>query len=205
MMSSGPRPSAQTGTPPASGAVLRDARPSDAPFLAECIMAGMHFTDFDKCMTDDMSLILKRLTLCEERPDTLYTYARTRVAELAGQPAGALLSYPGELYKELKESTFKEFWQAFFEEFAHDDPETEAGEYYLDSLAVLPAFRRQGIGRALLEDGIRIGRGLGYDQIALVADSDYPHLIRLYESVGFVPAGRRHAFGTDFLRMICGK
>jgi len=36
----------------------------------------------------------------------------------------------------------------------------------------------------------------------LVADSEYDHLIRLYESIGFVPAEHRHAFGTDFLRMI---
>ena len=29
-----------------------------------------------------------------------------------------------------------------------------------------------------------------------------PHLINLYFSIGFVPADHRHAFGTDFLRMI---
>ena len=181
---------------------IRDARPSDAPFLAECIMAGMHFTDFDEFMTDDMSDILERLTLCERRPDTLYSYAHTRVAEVDGQLAGALLSYPGALYKDLKEKTFKEFWPGFFSQFAGDDPETDPGEYYLDSLAVHPAYRKLGIGRALLEDGIKMGLSQDFDKIALVADSDYPHLIRLYESIGFVPEGRRHAFGTDFLRMI---
>ena len=26
--------------------IIRDARPEDAPFLAKCVMAGMHYYDF---------------------------------------------------------------------------------------------------------------------------------------------------------------
>ena len=181
---------------------IRDAYPSDAPFLAECIMAGMHFWDFDDIMNDDMSDILDSITECETRTDTLYTHSRTRVAEVDGTPVAALLSYPGALYKGLRVRTFREFWPAFFVEHAGDDPETDPGEYYLDSLAVLPAFRHQGIGKAMLEDGIRRGIEEGFTRIALVADSTMPHLVSLYESLGFTPAEHRHAFGTDFLRML---
>ena len=181
---------------------IRDGRPSDAPFLAKCIMAGMHMYDFEEALNDDMSVILERLSICEERTDTLYTHARTRVAEFDGTPVAALLSYPGELYKPLKEKTFRELWPGFFAQFASDDPETGPGEYYLDSLAVLPAFRHQGIGRALMKDGIWIGLSKGFNQIALVADSEMPHLVSLYESLGFVPEEHRHAFGTDFQRMV---
>ena len=84
---------------------------------------------------------------------------------------------------------------------AASDQETDPGEYYLDSLAVLPSYRGRGIGRALLRDGIDKSMSLGYKQIALVADSDMPHLIKLYSSLGFIPAGHRHAFGVDFQRM----
>ena len=45
---------------------------------------------------------------------------------------------------------------------------------------------------------------LGFSQVALVADSAMPHLISLYESVGFLPAGHCHAFGVDFQRMTVG-
>lgn len=184
------------------GLLIRDARQEDAPFLAECIMAGMHFHDFGEDMSGGMSDILEGLTGCEGREDTLYSWARTRVAEVNGKPAGALLSYPGELYPGLRDKTFREYWPAFFTEHADDDLETGPGEYYLDSLAVIPAYRRRGIGRALLEDGIRKGVSLGFRRVSLVVDADYGHLIRLYESVGFVPDGHRHAFGTDFLRMV---
>lgn len=181
---------------------IRNARPEDAPFLAMCILAGMHFYDFEGQPGDDLAFFLGNLIKSESREDTLYSYARTRVAEVDGKAVGALLSYPGELYKDLKENTFREFWPEYFSQFGADDPETDPGEYYLDSLAVLPAFRKQGIGRSLLEDGIRLGIQQGFTQIALVADAEMPHLVGLYQSMGFVPAGHRHAFDTDFLRML---
>ena len=57
--------------------------------------------------------------------------------------------------------------------------ETGPGEYYLDTLAVVPEYRHRGIGRALLEDGIRLGKSKGFDLITLVVDSDMPDLVRL--------------------------
>lgn len=185
-----------------SSLVIRDARPSDAPFLAECILAGMHLYDFEEIVNDDLADALENITQSEGREDTLYTYSRTRIAEVDGKPAGALLSYPGELYKELRDKTLREYWPSFFTQFNNDESETDSGEYYLDSLAVHPDFRRLGIGRALLEDGIKIGLSKGFTQIALVADAGMPHLIKIYQSIGFVPADHRNVFGTDFLRMI---
>lgn len=181
--------------------IIRDARPSDAPFLAKCIMAGMHFYDFETEVPGDDD-IYRSLVGSERRDDLLYTYRNTRVAELGGSAVGALLSYPGEIYKDLRDKTFAELWPDFFSTHGGSDLETCPGEYYLDSLAVLPSFRGQGIGRALLMDGIQKGIRLGYCKIVLLADADMPDLVRLYGSIGFKPAGYRHAFGVDFQRMV---
>lgn len=181
---------------------IREARKEDAPFLAKCILSGMHLSDFSEYPSDYISDTLSSLTACEKREDTLYTYKRTRVAEVNGVLAGALLSYPGALYKDLREKTFRKYWPALLEHFPSDDLETDPGEYYLDSLAVHPEYRRLGIGKALLKDGVKIGLSEGFDKIALAADSECPHLIRMYKGLGFVPADHRHAFGTDFTRMI---
>jgi len=181
--------------------IIRDARPTDAPFLAKCIMAGMHFYDFETDIPDD-SDIFERLIECERREDLLYTYRYTRVVEMDGTPVGSLLSYPGEIYREMRHKTFGELWPDLAQMDAESEMETGPGEYYLDTLAVVPSCRHHGIGKALLLDGIRKGESLGYDRVALVADSGMPHLVRLYESIGFVPADHRRAFGVDFQRMI---
>ncbi|MBR1705347.1 MAG: GNAT family N-acetyltransferase [Bacteroidales bacterium] len=180
---------------------IRDARPEDASFLAKCIMAGMHFYDFEGAVPEDGD-IYERLIECEKRTDTLYSYAHSRIAETDGTVVGSLLSYPGDIYRNLRHKAFTELWPELIEMEATSDQETDPGEYYLDSLAVLPAYRGRGIGRTLLKDGIDKGIALGYKQIALVADSDMPHLVSLYSSIGFIPADHRQTFGVDFQRMI---
>lgn len=180
---------------------IRDASPTDAPFLAQCIMAGMHFHDFETEVPKDED-IYRRLCESERRNDLLYSYIRTRVAEWDGAFAGSLLSYPGDIYKEMRHKTFSVLWPEFFRMEGESEQETDPGEYYLDTLAVLPQFRRRGIGRALLEDGIQKGLSMGYKKITLVADREMPHLISLYESIGFRKADIRHAFGVEFQRMV---
>ena len=179
----------------------RRPQPEDAPFLAKCIMAGMHFFDFETELPSERD-IYDRLVECEAREDLLYSHTRTRIAEVDGIVAGSLLSYPGDIYKVMREKTFKELWPDFFREHGNSDQEADPGEYCLDTLAVLPQYRKHGIGRALLEDGIRKGQALGYGRITLVADHDMPDLIRLYESIGFRKADMRHVFGVEFQRMV---
>ena len=102
----------------------------------------------------------------------------------------------------MRRRTFEQLWPDFFKMERTSEQEADPGEYYLDTLVVLPLYRRRGIGRALLEDGIRKGFSLGYDRITLVADRDLPHLVRLYESVGFRKADIRHIFGVEFQRLV---
>ena len=62
------------------------------------------------------------------------------------------------------------------------------------TLCVAPAARRQGIARLLLEDLIRRALLLGARSISLeVAPNNQPAR-RLYESLGFTPAGRRSGY-----------
>ena len=180
--------------------IIRDARPEDAPFLAKCLIAGMHFYDFETEIPEYKDIYLD-LVDCEKRTDLLYSYKDSRIAEVDGKVVGSLLSYPGDNYKELRRKSFAVFWPDYIAIDKESELETGPGEYYLDTLAVLPEYRRRGIGRALLEDGIKRGITAGYDLLTLVVDSNMPDLIRLYESVGFQKAEHRWIFRVDFLRM----
>lgn len=124
------------------------------------------------------------------------------MAEEDGIVVGSILSYPGEIYKDLRHRTFTELWPDIMALDTNSELETGPGEYYLDTLAVLPSYRGRGIGRALIQDAIERGLGLGYYKITLVVDPDMPKLINLYSSLGFTLADHRHVFGVDFQRMI---
>ena len=107
---------------------IRNAEPFDAPFLAKCVMAGMHLFDFEE-ETPDNGELYNRLTEYERRDDLLYTYKNSRVAEVDGVVVGSLLSYPGDIYKELRHRTFIELWPDMMALDAESEQETCPGEY----------------------------------------------------------------------------
>ena len=62
-----------------------------------------------------------------------------------------------------------------------------AGEYYLDSLAIIPEFRGHGLWRLLFDDAVETAKGKGFHRVTLICDESYPKLAQLYTSYGFVP------------------
>ncbi len=72
-----------------------------------------------------------------------------------------------------------------------------ATEGYITNIAVLPECRRKGAGRALLKRLIEEGGALGLEFLTLeVRESNTP-AISLYESLGFIPVGKRPRFYSD--------
>ena len=77
-----------------------------------------------------------------------------------------------------------------------------ADEAELLTLGVLPAMRRRGIARDLLEEGIRRARTLGVRTLFLEVNIRNHPARRLYEATGFREVGRRpryYANGEDAL------
>lgn len=61
-------------------------------------------------------------------------------------------------------------------------------------IGVLPAARRQGIGRALLDAVLRDARGQGVSRLHLEVRHDNAAALGLYESAGFQVSGRRSGY-----------
>ena len=80
-------------------------------------------------------------------------------------------------------------------------PETTDGEYYLDSLSIVPDFRGHGLWRLLFDDAVEIARSKGFHLVTLICDEDYPKLGKLYSSYGFVPGDTIQYFGTQCRKM----
>ncbi len=124
-----------------------------------------------------------------------FSYRLTYLAEINGQTAGLLLVFPGR-------DTFKLVlpmsWQilSFYNPWeilrlmvrapmAAESEETRPDEFYVSHLAVLPEFRRQGVGRALLNHADTLAHAAGFAKISLCVDLDNQNAQHLYLSHGY--------------------
>jgi len=64
-----------------------------------------------------------------------------------------------------------------------------AGCWLVSNLVVDPAYRRRGIGRALMEEALAHVRSQGGNRIILQVRADNQAAVHLYQSMGFVPVG----------------
>lgn len=62
------------------------------------------------------------------------------------------------------------------------------------TLAVLPAWRRQGIGRALLEKAMKEAASVGLKTMFLDVEAENEAALRLYEAHGFIQINRRKQY-----------
>ena len=120
-----------------------------------------------------------------EREDSQYSYKNTLVAMDGQQVVGVSVSYDGSRLHELRR-TFIEAAKTYIgRDHTGMDDETQAGELYLDSLAVLPAYRRQGIAQKLLIATRERARHLHLPKVGLLVDKGNPDGEALYTKVGF--------------------
>jgi ribosomal protein S18 acetylase RimI-like enzyme len=120
-----------------------------------------------------------------EREDSQYSYKNTLVAMDGQQVVGVSVSYDGSCLHELRRA-FIEAAKAYIgKDHTGMDDETQAGELYLDSLAVLPAYRRQGIAQKLLIATRERARHLHLPKVGLLVDKGNPDGEALYTKVGF--------------------
>lgn len=180
---------------------IRPASLEDAAFIAKNVIAALgNESIYEEPMPEEHLKVYESMVKICKQEDTLYSWKNSFIAELEGLPVGSLTAYEGSNYKEIQEHTF-----GFFDEHSFDvdlmEDETREGEYYLDSAAVLPAFRGQGIGRMLLQFGIDQARAQEIPHVTLLVSKQNPKAKRMYRSLGFRDAGEVFAFGEYFQRM----
>ncbi|MGN0201521.1 MAG: GNAT family N-acetyltransferase [Candidatus Cryptobacteroides sp.] len=172
-----------------------DATPADSALVAWTVLTAMGF--------DPGSLPgLEEAVL---RDDTLYSWKNARIAVCGGRKAGCLIAYSGNEYAAMRERTWTLLSDLTPEEIGRMEAEAFPGEYYLDSLAVLPEFRGCGIGGGLIRDALSRAAGAGFGSATLICDAEPGHeaLRRYYTSLGFKEYGEMLFFGSLFKRMRC--
>lgn len=171
---------------------IRPATRQDAPTIAHALaMAIGDEVALQAYCGEDYLTVPTEIARSEA---TQYSYRFALVAEVDGQMAGAIVGYDGAQLHSLREGTFAILRECIGRVPTIDD-ECEVGEYYLDSVGVLPQFRGLGVGRALVEALCQRAFDEGALRVGLLVDYANPEAEVLYASLGFERVGTKLFFG----------
>ena len=114
-----------------------------------------------------------------------------------------MVAYDGARYRQMRDITFPMIRMYVGDDYYKMDDEACAGEYYLDSLAVLPEYRRRGVASALIQEMFRQRDEAGIPLATIAVDPENDTAYRLYLRSGFRPEGHINVFGTNYDRLVC--
>ena len=175
---------------------LRKATRADSRFIAENVLRALHIEETDPRHIDHLATI-------SSREDTLYSWRNSTIALYDGQPAGLMVAYDGARYRRMRDITFPMIRMYVGDDYYQMDDEAAPGEYYLDSLAVIPQYRRRGIASALIQEMFRQRDEAGIPLATIAVDPENDTAYRLYLRSGFRPEGHINVFGTNYDRLVC--
>ncbi|MDE7335871.1 MAG: GNAT family N-acetyltransferase [Muribaculaceae bacterium] len=177
---------------------IEDCCKADGELIARAVVMALH-EEFDP--EELWCRIFMNLAV---RTDSQYSYLNALKAVTdEGEVAGILVCYDGARLAELRQALFDEYERLSGRKLGAIADETDAGEWYLDSLAVFPGFRGRGIAKALIQAAVeRTPEG---KRPGLLCAKDNANARRLYESLGFRKIGERPFLGQLMDHMIYEK
>lgn len=164
------------------------ANKDQAPIIATLIMEAMNheccqYFAGEHHTLDDFHRVMTKLV---EREDSQYSYRNTLVAiSDNGEVMGICVAYDGGQLRPLRQAFLREMKEELGMDHSGMADETQAGEYYIDSICVDQRFRGKGIASALLEAMARKATREGFHTIGLLVDKENPRAEKLYARVGF--------------------
>lgn len=142
----------------------------------------------------------KMMTMLVEREDSQYSYRNTLVAMDDSRIAGISVSYNGGLLHQLRRAFIEGAKEYLGKDHGNMEDETQAGELYLDSLAVLPDYRRQGIATSLVLATKKRADLLGLLYVGLLVDTANPKGQLFYDSIGFRQVDENRIWGGHSMK-----
>ena len=171
-----------------TGIKVREAVAADAPLVGRVVLMALHYDE-----THPLASIFAELAA---REVSQYSYRNALVAEVDGKTVGAIIGYDGARLGELRKPLY-ELMVAKFGCVRPVEDETSAGEFYVDSIAVMPQWRGRGVGGALLSAARDRAFAAGHERVGLIVDFENPRAEALYNSLGFERVNATTFLGHD--------
>ena len=178
--------------------MIRTATPADAPFVVPLMFQAMSEIVFKLIQQEDIQESIRFLEKLFIQENNQYSYENTLVYEKDKQILGSLVYYNGAHIDPLSQSVF-DFIKASYGHDIRLEKETQAGEYYIDTLSVSPKVQGKGIGSSLL---LHLKELLKGETIGLLVSMDNPQAEKLYQRMGFVYADMKMLAGAPYKHLI---
>ena len=165
--------------------ICRPAQREDAAQIAPIMLLAMEEIVYYFMNERNKEKAIALLTLFIERTDNQYSYQHIMVAEEDGQLLGQLCLYDGAHLEELRQPILDFLAENYKVILPTAEQETQAGEIYLDTIAVSPQAQGKGIGKLLLAAAIKEYVEKQGKILGLLVDQDNPAAKKLYLHMGF--------------------
>lgn len=170
-----------------------EAEPADAPQIGRAVVAALG-PELPVTLAGNKTVadVVDLFAALAARTDSQYSYLNTlKAIDSDGRPMGFIVGYDGTRLHDLRLAFYDEAASRLGRDMRGNmGDETGPGEFYLDSLAVMPEFRGRGVGSALIDAMARRAAACGL-RPGLLCDKANPNARRLYESLGFTFVNER--------------
>lgn len=170
--------------------LIRQAKPDEANTIAPYLLMAMGDISYIFIGEKSPEKATAWLESLISKIGNQYSFENCFVAEGNNKIIGVALVYDGGKLKELREPVAKAIKEMFNRDF-NPEEETEAGEYYIDCVAVDPTRRGSGIGSKLLQFLINEYVYQNNETLGLLVDKQNPDAKKLYLKLGFKIIGEK--------------
>lgn len=180
--------------------MIRRAKITDIDAIVALMMLAMDDLPYKFALTKDKQIaaaLLKKFVL---KAGNQYSISNTYVYEQEGKVVGAINGYDGGKIESLRKPFFDYINKNFHHGNFEMEPESESGEFYIDTLGVNPKHQGKGIGKNLILETLNYAKALGFNKVGLLVSN--PSAKRLYEKLGFTKVGTRNLLGKTHDHLI---
>jgi ribosomal protein S18 acetylase RimI-like enzyme len=171
---------------------IRPAQPGDAEVAAALLYSAyMHTPVTSPLREEDESGLIERLQHFFRQDGNRFSYQNIQLADQSSEVVGLVLSFGGR-----EEARLNAAVGSWLEREAEDD------EWYVDALAVLKDWSRQGIGARLMHTAEQLARQQRYPKIALHVAQGNQQAFDLYSHLGFVVTQQTILYQRSYVRMV---
>lgn len=179
---------------------IRRAKKEDAHQIAGIMILAMTEIVYQFIGREDFEEGKKFLAQLIQDEGNQYSHQYIFVAENQDGILGQICLYPGAQLEKLRQPVLDHIKKEYGIDYQVAN-ETEAGEIYLDTIAVSELAQGKGVGKLLINYVIEEFVHKRNEVLGLLVDDENPGAKRLYEKLGFIVRREVSIFGKKMEHM----